>query len=551
LVPTTGSCTITVTFKPTAAGTRLGAVTIDNDSGAAKHVDTVSLDGKGTAPISSLDFPTLSFGSQLVGTTSATVKSFTITNIGDADLHITAIDVGGDYAPSSLTPCGPLPATLVPTTGSCTITVTFKPTAAGTRLGEVAITDDSGAAAAHVDTVGLVGTGTGTAPAVTLLPDLLTFSPQGVGTTSAPQTVTLTNSGAAALTIPVSGIAISGDFTQTNTCPVAPATLGAGLSCAFTVKFAPTTTDIRRGGITITDNLGNPHVISLSGTGVTSFALSTAAGTTTLPRGVDSATYTISATSAFGFTGDIALSCTGTESGVCTFSPASIKPGQSSTLTLSGVTGFTSSFLVFTAQGLSGFQTASQALTLLISDYAVAPTPASATITAGQPATYNLTLSPVNGFSGSVSLACSGNPVRSTCAISPTSVPLAGVNPGTATVTVNTTARAVAPPSPGIRLAPPGLGIFDGLRQQMLWLLALLMLGGILAAGNASARRARLNTLVLAAVLIMGLLWAACGGETANVPQGDVGTPAGTYFVTITSTSGSAVHTTSLTLKVN
>jgi hypothetical protein len=85
----------------------------------------------------------------------------------------------------------------------------------------------------------------------------------------------------------------------------------------------------------------------------------------------------------------------------------------------------------------------------------------------------------------------------------------------------------------------------------MLWLLALLMLGGILVAGNASARRARLNALVLAAVLMMALLWAACGGETTNVPPADVGTPAGTYNITVTATSGSAVHTSTLTLKVN
>jgi len=85
----------------------------------------------------------------------------------------------------------------------------------------------------------------------------------------------------------------------------------------------------------------------------------------------------------------------------------------------------------------------------------------------------------------------------------------------------------------------------------MLWLLALMLLAGMVVAGSASARRARLNALVLAAVLMMALLWAACGGETANVPPGDVGTPAGTYNVTITATSGNAVHTTTLTLKVN
>jgi len=63
------------------------------------------------------------------------------------------------------------------------------------------------------------------------------------------QTVTLTNSGTSALTI--SSIATSGDFAQTNTCPVSPATLAAGADCAISVTFTPTTTETRRGSVTL------------------------------------------------------------------------------------------------------------------------------------------------------------------------------------------------------------------------------------------------------------------------------------------------------------
>ena len=350
-------------------------------------------------PVASLSVPGLDFLSLDVGFTSAP-KTVTLTNNGDALLTITSIDTSGDYGETHPT-CG---ATLA-AGASCTVDVTFTPTATGPRAGALTITDD---APGSPHTLAL--SGTGTAPGVSLTPPSVSFPDQLVNTTSGPQTVTLQNTGSSPLTI-TSIVLASTDFALTtpNPCGALPATLAAGATCTLTVTFTPTTTDVRHGAVTITDNaLGSPHVVSLSGTGATPFALATAADTATVLRGVDSTTYTINASSAFGFAGDIALSCSGAESGVCSFSPGSIKPGQSGTLTLSGITGFTSSFLVFTVRGLNGSQAASQTLTLLISDYSVAPTPASATINARQPASCNMTLTPVNGFNQAVSLACTG-----------------------------------------------------------------------------------------------------------------------------------------------
>jgi len=103
------------------------------------------------------------------------------------------------------------------------------------------------------------------APAVTLSPNSLNFGKQPVGTTSAPKTVTLTNSGTAYLS--VSQITASGDFKQTNNCvgiAIAP-----GESCTINVTFTPTAKGARKGEVAITDNAaGSPHKISLTGTGV-------------------------------------------------------------------------------------------------------------------------------------------------------------------------------------------------------------------------------------------------------------------------------------------
>src|SRR5207248_11560613 len=108
---------------------------------------------------------------------------------------------------------------------NCSINVTFTPTALGARTGTLSVTDNAGGSP---QTVAL--SGNGTAPAVGLAPTSLGFGNQPLATISAPVTVTLTNTGTAALTI--SSFAASGDFTATSTgasaCPTGWASLGRG-----------------------------------------------------------------------------------------------------------------------------------------------------------------------------------------------------------------------------------------------------------------------------------------------------------------------------------
>jgi hypothetical protein len=100
-------------------------------------------------------------------------------------------------------------------------------------------------------------------PSVSLSPATLSFSTQFLQTTSAPQTITLTNSGKAALAI--TNLTATGDFAQTNTCGTSVA---AGGNCAITVSFTPTSAGQRSGTVTIADNAANsPQTVSLTGTG--------------------------------------------------------------------------------------------------------------------------------------------------------------------------------------------------------------------------------------------------------------------------------------------
>jgi FG-GAP-like repeat/Abnormal spindle-like microcephaly-assoc'd, ASPM-SPD-2-Hydin len=95
----------------------------------------------------------------------------------------------------------------------------------------------------------------------------LTFAAEPLGTTSSPQSVTLTNNGTGPLN--VSNIAIagrnSGDFSQSNNCP---STLAIGASCPINISFTPTANGPRTASLSVTDNApASPQTVSLSGSG--------------------------------------------------------------------------------------------------------------------------------------------------------------------------------------------------------------------------------------------------------------------------------------------
>jgi hypothetical protein len=115
---------------------------------------------------------------------------------------------------------------------------------------------------ASPQTVALTGTGI-TPPTVSLLPSSLQFATQLVGTKSPSQAVILANTGDQDVTI--SNIAITGAFSQTNTCP---STLVIGSSCAITIVFAPTVAGTLNGTLSVTDNaLKSPQRVLLTGVG--------------------------------------------------------------------------------------------------------------------------------------------------------------------------------------------------------------------------------------------------------------------------------------------
>jgi hypothetical protein len=120
---------------------------VDNAAGSPH---TVGLGGVGVGPVATLSATSLNFGNQRVGTTSA-AKLVNLSNSGNAPMTITSITASGDFAQTNNC-VSPLAAHTY-----CTITVTFTPTAAGTRTGAITVSDS---ALGSPHTVSLSGTGT-------------------------------------------------------------------------------------------------------------------------------------------------------------------------------------------------------------------------------------------------------------------------------------------------------------------------------------------------------------------------------------------------------
>ncbi len=167
----------------------------------------------------------------------------------------------------------------------------------------------------------------------------------------------------------------------------------------------------------------------------------------------------------------------------------------------------------------------------------------SATVIAGQTATYTLSLGG-GGMSGSATLTCTGAPAHATCSI-PASQTFDAVVATPVSVTVKTASRTIA------AVRPP-----RSASASWSWNLAMAMLGIVILPGIRLGKRPLRRYLWLAP-LTLCLLLASCGGggstggnNTGGQQTNPSGTPAGTYTVNVTATSGSATQTLPLTLIV-
>ncbi|MFC4031323.1 discoidin domain-containing protein [Streptomyces polygonati] len=291
------SCTVAVTFKPTAGGAQNGTLAIANSTTATPVGTTLT----GTGVTSTTN---LAQGATITASGSAGGFPPSNTNDGDtssywegsgafpqwvqADLG-SAQQVGSivlDLPPSSSWGARTQTLSVQGSTDGANWTTlkasagyTFNPATGNTatvslptttlRYLRVSITANTGWSAGQLSELQIFsgggGTGGGTTPtpSLTASPASLTFAGTTVGSHSAAQTTTITNNGGAAATL--GGVTASGDYADTSTCG---ASLAVHASCTVGVTFTPTATGTRTGGVTVASNdPAGPLTVALTGTG--------------------------------------------------------------------------------------------------------------------------------------------------------------------------------------------------------------------------------------------------------------------------------------------
>lgn len=201
-----------------------------------------------------LSASSLNFGLMQVGLSSAP-QPVTVTNVSSHTLTFTSITSSGDYSETNTCP------TTMNAGTNCVITVTFTPTASGTRTGAVTLKDN--APGSPIQTVSL--TGTGETLALGFTPSSLSFGSITPGT-SKTLTATLINDGGAAVNITNISISpTSSIYTQTNNCP---STLSVQQGCTLTIVFTPPDVGTYKATVSVNNSAGSAATLALTGSGL-------------------------------------------------------------------------------------------------------------------------------------------------------------------------------------------------------------------------------------------------------------------------------------------
>ena len=322
------SCTIAVTFTPTGTAASSGTLTIADN--APNSPQSVPLNGTTLIPVISVQITpgSLTFPATAQNTASnpmsVTVKN---TSTGGGTISFTSISAGdgGPFAVSGGT-CSTDASPLAPG-ASCTIAVTFTPSGTDPSSGALTISDN---AANSPQSVPLNGTTLVPQTTVTVAPTSLTFPSTLQNTTSAPMTVTVTNTSNNGAVISFPQITASGPFAVASGSCIDTNGVTVGNSCTINVTFTPTGTDPSTGTLTITDNaIDSPQTVALNGTTQSPNTFTLTAGgngsTSATVNPGDTAVFPIVLTGSPGTSGTVDLSCTpSTPTITCSVTPTSI-----------------------------------------------------------------------------------------------------------------------------------------------------------------------------------------------------------------------------------
>ena len=302
------SCTFSVSFSPATTGSYSASLSISDNAPTSPQV--VQLSGSGIAPSLSISPPSASFGTATMGIASNAVP-IVVTNAGTSTVTVSSVTVTGADAADFSAPNNCVPA--IAAGKSCTINLSFNPTAGGTRTATLKISDN-----APNSPQSIAVSGSAVAAQIGVSPASFGFGGQLANTASAPENFTVTNTAAAPAMLSVTSASItdSTDFQVTNGCsqPIA-----AGATCTVSVTFDPgasTQSPSRTGTLVIASNSATNAQTSVKLTGsAADFELGPAVsgGTTMTVSAGTTASYSLDLTSLGGFTGSPTITCSSTD----------------------------------------------------------------------------------------------------------------------------------------------------------------------------------------------------------------------------------------------
>jgi hypothetical protein len=260
------TCTVRVTFSPLATGNRSASVSIADALGSSV---TINLSGEGISapapptpltlvPGGSFTFPTTGVGGSVSQTVTVTNPGSAATGPLNTSVLVCDYYYYGCYPSATFTLAADnCDGVSLPAGGSCTVSITFSPTWVGTEAAEFHVD-----AAGYTATLGLSGSGVGVQTSISSIE----FAPTPVGTTSASQTVVITNSAATptgTIATEVTGFVFA---KVSDTC--AGTVLAPGGFCTIAVRFEPTSAGARFGSLGISALPGGTVYVQLHGVGL-------------------------------------------------------------------------------------------------------------------------------------------------------------------------------------------------------------------------------------------------------------------------------------------
>jgi len=477
-----------------------------------------------------------------------------IANIGNQPFTINGpLPANADFVQTTgenvcVAPVGPTAGTTLTPSNVCALDYTFTPPSAGpfTDSGTLVTNPTTLLGSSGGGAITLSGTGEGgaSAPQPVLTPATINFGSLTVGTTSTAQVATLQNSGTAALTITSFGFfgSNTSSFAETNTCG---ASLAAGASCTIAITCTPATSG------SLSANLGanfpSPlaqQSIALSCTGAAQAAPVAALTPATADFG-SMTTGTTSAAQTFTLTnsGNAALTISGITLGGTNASDFAISSNScanalaaSATCSIAvtfapSATGNFSATLSVADNAAGSPQTGALTGTGIVpADFTIAASPSTQSVSAGGIATYNVSVTSADGsFTNPVVLTATGLPPGATVTFSP-----ASVTPGS----------SAAQSSMSIQTTPQQASAKDSRPRWPFEAPVVAALVLLVPGKRWRARRRWMNLACFVALLGIAASTTGCGGGFA------LPTIATTYTITVTGTSGSDTHSTTVTLTV-